>query len=165
MNEIGKFIKKLRKEKGMTQIQLAEKLNISFQSVSKWETGETLPDTNILLALCYELDTTVDTLLNGGIIINKMRKIIKVEAIVEGFKNIEKVKNAFGENSFFYRGIVEGISNKMNFNFEEALKVNPEVLYTEVVIGYLSNGYTVDIEEVKIWIHNKKYLEEIIKRM
>ena len=56
MNKIGQFIKKLRKEKGLTQSQLAEKLNISFQSVSKWETGETLPDTNILLSLCDELD-------------------------------------------------------------------------------------------------------------
>ena len=107
MNKIGEFIKKTRKEKGMTQIQLADKLNISFQSVSKWETGETLPDTNILLTLCDELGTTVDTLLNGGIILNKMRKIIKVEAIVEGFKYLEKVKNAFGEESYFYKGIVE----------------------------------------------------------
>ena len=79
MNKIGQFIKKLRKEKGLTQAQLAEKLNISFQSVSKWETGETLPDTNILLSLCEELDTTVDTLLNGGIIINKQRRVIKAE--------------------------------------------------------------------------------------
>lgn len=165
MNEIGQFIKKLRKEKGMTQIQLAEKLNISFQSVSKWEIGETLPDTNILLALCNELDTTVDTLLNGGIILNKTRKVIKVEAIVEGFKYLEKVKNAFGEQSYFYKGIVEGISTKMNFDFEETLKVNPEVLYTEVVIGYLNNGYTIDIEEAKIWIKNNKYLDEIKKRM
>lgn len=39
MNKIGQFIKILRKEKGLTQLQLAEKLNISVQSVSKWETG------------------------------------------------------------------------------------------------------------------------------
>lgn len=165
MNKIGEFIKKTRKEKGMTQIQLADKLNISFQSVSKWETGETLPDTNILLTLCDELGTTVDTLLNGGIILNKMRKIIKVEAIVEGFKYLEKVKNAFGEESYFYKGIVEGISNKMNFDFEDTLKKNTEVLYTEVVIGYLTKGYMVDIEEAKMWIHNVKYIEEIKKRI
>ncbi|MBQ8293367.1 MAG: helix-turn-helix transcriptional regulator [Bacilli bacterium] len=165
MNEIGQFIKKLRKEKGMTQTQLAEKLNISFQSVSKWEIGETLPDTNILLSLCDVLNTTVDTLLNGGNLINKQRKIIKVEAIVEGFKHLEKVKNSFGEDSYFYKGIVEGISKKMNFNFEETLNTNPEVLYTEVVLGYLTNGYTVDMEEVKVWIHNDKYIKEIKKRM
>lgn len=77
MNEIGIYIKKLRKNKNLTQQQLANKLNVSFQAVSKWETGETLPDTNILLDLCYELGTTVDTLLNGGIL-NKSRRFIKV---------------------------------------------------------------------------------------
>ena len=75
MNKIGKFIKRLRKEKGLTQTQLAEKLNISFQAISKWENGETLPDTNILLSLSNELGITVDTLLNGGEIININRKM------------------------------------------------------------------------------------------
>lgn len=165
MNKVGQYIKKLRKEKGLTQTQLAEKLNISFQSVSKWEVGETLPDTNILLLLCNELDTTVDTLLNGGVIINKQRKIIKAESIVEGFKYLEKVKEAFGENSDFYQGIVDGISKKMNFNYEETIVRNPEVLYTEAILKYLTNGYIVDIEEVKNWIHNDKYIDEIKKRM
>lgn len=165
MNEIGQYIKKLRKEKGLTQMQLADKLNISFQSVSKWEVGEALPDTNILLALSNELDTTVDTLLNGGIIVNKKRKLIKVEAIVDGFKHLSVVKDSFGEESYFYQGIVEGISAKMNFDFEDTLKANPEVLYTEVLLGYISRGYSVDIEEAKIWIHNNKYIEEIKKRI
>ena len=165
MNKVGQFIKKLRKEKDLTQTQLAEKLNISFQSVSKWEVGETLPDTNILLSLCNELDTTVDTLLNGGVIINKQRKIIKAESIVEGFKYLEKVKEAFGENSDFYQGIVDGISKKLNFNYEETVVRNPEVLYTEAILKYLTNGYIVDIEEVKNWIHNDKYIDEIKKRM
>lgn len=165
MNDIGKYIKKLRKEKGLTQSQLAKRLNITFQSVSKWELGEALPDTYILLELCNALDTTVDTLLNGGIVINRNRKIIKVEKIVEGFEYLKKVKDAFGEHSFFYKGIIEGISTKMNFDFEEALRINPEVLYTEVVLGYLSNGYMVDIEEVKNWINNEKYINEIKKRI
>lgn len=162
---IGQYIKKLRKEKGLTQMQLAEKLNISFQSVSKWEVGETLPDTNILLDLCNELDTTVDTLLNGGAVINKKRRLIKVESIVDGFKHLEALKECFGEDSYFYKGIVEGISAKMNFDFEQALKSNREVLYTEVVIDYLLKGYCVDIEEAKMWIHNQKYINEIKKRM
>lgn len=165
MNKIGKFIKRLRKEKGLTQTQLAEKLNISFQAISKWENGETLPDTNILLSLSNELGITVDTLLNGGEIININRKIIKVEAIVEGFNYLEKVKESFGEESYFYKGIVEGISSKMNFDFKEIVKTNPEVLYTEVVLGYILNGYSIDIEEAKIWIHNEKYINIIKKRM
>ena len=143
MNEIGLFIKKLRKEKGLTQTGLAEKLNISFQAVSKWENGETLPDTAILLDLCNELDTSVDTLLNGGVVINKNRKLIKVENIVNGFNHLASLKDCFGENSTFYKGIIKGISTEMNFNFEEALSVNPQILYTEVVIQYLLNGLNV----------------------
>ena len=165
MNEIGLFIKKLRKEKGLTQSELAEKLNISFQAVSKWENGETLPDTAILLDLCNELDTSVDTLLNGGVVINKKRKLIKVENIVNGFNHLASLKDCFGENSTFYKGIIKGISTEMNFNFEEALSVNPQILYTEVVIQYLLNGYVVDIEEARTWINNEKYINEIKKRM
>ena len=165
MNEIGLFIKKLRKEKGLTQSELAEKLNISFQAVSKWENGETLPDTAILLDLCNELDTSVDTLLNGGVVINKNRKLIKVENIVNGFNHLASLKYCFGEISTFYKGIIKGISTEMNFNFEEALSVNPQILYTEVVIQYLLNGYVVDIEEARTWINNEKYINEIKKRM
>lgn len=160
MNEIGIYIKKLRKNKNLTQQQLANKLNVSFQAVSKWETGETLPDTNILLDLCYELGTTVDTLLNGGIL-NKSRRFIKVENIVNGFTHISYLKECFGENSTFYQGLVEGISHKMNFDFEQALSSNIEVLYTEAVIQYLMNDYRIDIEEAKMWIKSEKYIKEI----
>lgn len=165
MNKIGMFIKKLRKEKGLTQQQLADKLNVTFQAVSKWENGETLPDTGLLLDLCDELSTTADTLLNGGVIINKKRKTIKVESIVTGFSYLSLLEDCFGKESYFYRGIIEGISVKMNFNFEETLKHNPEVLYTEVVLGYLNDGYTIDLEELKVWIKNEKYIEEIRKRI
>ena len=48
--KIGQYIQHLRKAAGMTQKELAEKLNISFQAVSKWENGDTLPDTGILHA-------------------------------------------------------------------------------------------------------------------
>ena len=165
MSEVGLYIKKKRKEKGLTQTELADKLNISFQAVSKWETGETLPDTGILLELCNILDVSVDTLLYGGVIINRNRKLIKVENIVLGFSHLVSLKECFGEESTFYKGIIDGINSKMNFNFEEALELYPEVLYTEVVIQYLMNGYTVDIEEAKIWIKNEKYINEIKKRM
>lgn len=165
MNNIGLYIKKLRKEKSLTQQQLADKLNLSFQAVSKWETGETLPDTGILLPLCEILDTTVDKLLNGGVIINRNKKLIKVENIVLGFSYIQALKDCFGQDSTFYKGIIDGISNQMNFNFEEVLKTNLEILYTEVIIQYILNGYIVDVEEVKLYIKNEKYINEIIKRM
>ena len=61
--EIGKKIKELRKKKGLTQEQLADGLNISFQSVSKWETGLTMPDITMVSGLTKLLDVTADELL------------------------------------------------------------------------------------------------------
>ena len=63
--KIGKFISKCRKEKKMTQAQLAEKLNITDRAVSKWETGRGMPDSSIMLELCNELGITVNELLCG----------------------------------------------------------------------------------------------------
>lgn len=63
---VGKQIASLRKAKGLTQNQLGERLNISFQAVSKWERGEALPDISILVDLANILETTTDHILNGG---------------------------------------------------------------------------------------------------
>ncbi len=67
MNQMdtGKFIAGCRKEKGLTQAQLAEKLNITDRAVSKWETGKCMPDSSIMLELCNILDVTVNELLTG----------------------------------------------------------------------------------------------------
>lgn len=67
MNQIdtGRFIARCRKEKGLTQVQLAEKLNITDRAVSKWETGKCMPDSSIMLELCNILDVTVNELLSG----------------------------------------------------------------------------------------------------
>ena len=64
----GKFISTRRKEVGLTQSQLAEKLNITDRAVSKWETGRTLPDSSIMLDLCNILKITVNDLLTGEIV-------------------------------------------------------------------------------------------------
>lgn len=66
---IGKFISACRKEKGFTQMQLAEKLNITNRAVSKWETGKSMPDVSLMLDLCNILGITVNELLSGERII------------------------------------------------------------------------------------------------
>ena len=63
--KIGRFIAEERKRANLTQIQLAEKLNITDRAVSKWETGRAMPDSSIMLELCDILDITVNELLNG----------------------------------------------------------------------------------------------------
>ncbi len=63
--KIGKFIAQCRKQKGLTQMQLAEILNITDRAVSKWETGRAMPDSSIMLGLCQILEISVNDLLCG----------------------------------------------------------------------------------------------------
>lgn len=63
--KIGKFIANLRKEKNLTQEDLADKLNITSKSISRWENGRTLPDISLMQDLCQILGVTVDELICG----------------------------------------------------------------------------------------------------
>ena len=63
--KIGKYIAFKRKEQGLTQKQLAEKLNMSDKSVSKWERGICLPDVSVYLELCKILDISIHEFLAG----------------------------------------------------------------------------------------------------
>ena len=66
--KIGKFISECRKKNNLTQMQLAEKLNITDRAISKWETGKAMPDSGIMLDLCNELKIAVNELLSGEMI-------------------------------------------------------------------------------------------------
>ena len=57
--KIGNFLKKLRKEKGITQEQLAEILNVSGRTVSRWETGNNMPDISILVDIADYYDISL----------------------------------------------------------------------------------------------------------
>ena len=66
--KIGKFIAECRKNVNLTQMQLAEKLNITDRAVSKWETGKAMPDSSIMRELCDILKITVNDLLSGEVV-------------------------------------------------------------------------------------------------
>jgi len=63
--KIGKFIAECRKKQNLTQMQLAERLNVTDRAVSKWECGKAMPDTSIMLDLCAILGISVNDLLCG----------------------------------------------------------------------------------------------------
>lgn len=67
MNQMktGQFIAQCRKEKGLTQFQLGERLGITDRAVSKWERGLSLPDASIMQELCDILDITINELFTG----------------------------------------------------------------------------------------------------
>ena len=68
---IGKFIAELRKSRKLTQLQLGDKIGVSDKTVSKWETGLSIPDLVYLNDLCEALDTSIPELLSG----EKIKKI------------------------------------------------------------------------------------------
>ena len=90
--KIGNFIADCRKEKGLTQEQLAEKLYITDRAVSKWERGLSLPDADKMLDLCNILDINVNELLNGEKINMKDYEKKTDELLVELAKQ-EELKN------------------------------------------------------------------------
>ena len=92
---IGNFITQKRKEKNLTQAQLAQILGISNKTISKWETGRCMPDYSIIKKLCEELGITLSELMDG----EEEKESIRVyddEQIVELLKriqNLEQQKN------------------------------------------------------------------------
>ena len=161
--KIGQYIQSLRKAAGLTQKELAEKLNLSFQAVSKWENGDSLPDTGVLLELCDILNTTADKLLNGGSIVAKERRLMRLEDVVTGFQYLEDIGKLFGEDCSFYTGMIEGINEKMNMDILSYLKdpMTREVMYAEVLIQGILSGRTVDMEEIDAAFRNRHMVETI----
>ena len=101
--KIGKFIAERRKKANLTQMQLAEKLNITDRAVSKWECGKALPDSSIMLELCDVLGITVNDLLSGEVVTmdnynkeleNKLIEIVKQKE--EADKRLLKLEIVMG---------------------------------------------------------------------
>lgn len=105
---IGKFITLKRKEKNLTQEQLAEKIGVSNKTISKWENGKCMPDYSVIEILCKELDVTVSELLDG----EENEKSIRLydeKEIIGMIKDIQELKKSKDSNSSFFL-IIMGIS-------------------------------------------------------
>ncbi|MDE7330017.1 MAG: helix-turn-helix domain-containing protein [Clostridia bacterium] len=63
--KIGRFIKSLRKENSLTQREVAERLNVSEKTISKWETGNGMPEVSLMLPLCKLFGISINELLSG----------------------------------------------------------------------------------------------------
>ena len=88
--KIGKFITECRKKKNLTQAQLAENLNITDRAISKWETGKSMPDFDIMLKLCEILEISVNELLCGEMINMEQKDEQLNELILQMAKNEER---------------------------------------------------------------------------
>ncbi len=88
--KIGKFIAECRKQKNLTQMQLAEKLGITDKAISKWERGVAMPDTSIMLELCDILGISVNELLSGEKIIMENNNKKNEQLLLHMAKELER---------------------------------------------------------------------------
>lgn len=110
----------LRKEKGLTQAELAEKLNYSDKAVSRWERGDTLPDISVLYELCRFYNITLDDLVNEDPVSKKEEKVydknsmaykiwatlLSVSIVWLAATLIFIYSNVWGENQYFWMAFV-----------------------------------------------------------
>ena len=100
-DKIGEFIKEKRHEKGLTQNELAAKINVTDKAISKWERGLGCPDVSLLEVLSKELDVSILELLNGRKIENEVIKVTEADDYIKNTINISsdytknKIKNIF----------------------------------------------------------------------
>lgn len=89
--KIGSFLKELRKEKGITQEEFAEKLNVSGRTVSRWETGANMPDISLLVEISEFFDISIPEIINGERKSETMNEEIKeVADKLSDYANAEK---------------------------------------------------------------------------
>jgi len=157
---IGKFIAELRKEKNLTQEQLAEKLGITDRAISKWENGRGMPDLSLMKPLCNELGITINELLSGEKLDKKDYQDKFEENILKTInytdKKINKIKLIFKICIGFILLIFITLATLFVIDMNR-IKNNEPVLFS-------TWGYTyapaIDLHEEEIEIAIKDYLIE-----
>lgn len=88
--KIGKFIAKLRKDKNMTQVELANKLEVTDRAISKWENGRGLPDVSLFEPICQELNISINELLKGEKIVESNSEHLFAETMMKYSRYIKR---------------------------------------------------------------------------
>ena len=100
--KIGKFIAECRKNKNMTQQDLAEKLGVSDRTIGNWENGRNMPDLSLFKPLCSELDISINDLMSGEVVNNKEYQ----EKLEENIINTIDYTNKKLENKNNFIGLI-----------------------------------------------------------
>lgn len=161
--KIGKFIRDQRKENNMTQEQLAEKLSISKNAVSKWERGLNLPDVSIMQDLCSILNITLNELFIGEKILDDKYKEVADNNLLDALENSKftlKEKIAFYKKKWKKDHIFKIILCFISWLvLIIALKFqNVEIYIIVTIAGILSLlFYIVLYNQMMIYVENNAY--------
>lgn len=93
--KIGQFIAEKRRERNLTQAELAEKIGVSNKSVSKWENGKCMPDYAVIEPLCRELEINVTDLLNGELSPDQEKLNAQTLSILSRIETLERERGRF----------------------------------------------------------------------
>ena len=148
-------LRKLRKENGLTQEELADKLNVSRQAITKWESGDGIPDIENLKQISILFNTTIDELV-------KEDKDVKIE-IKMNYNYVSEIE--INHNKHFDINISK--INELNLFFGNEEKVKVELLSAEE--ENLQDAYKVEFDDlynkIDIDIKSKKEVKDIIVNM
>lgn len=146
---VGRQIAALRNAKKITQSELGERLNVSFQAVSKWERGEALPDIGILPDLADVLETTVDNIL--CVHRTEYKSVIRVQDMIAGINCLKMAGELLGKENQIYSSAIQGINESLNTDIEAAFSDDYafEAFVAESVIQNLIAGMYVDITDIR----------------
>ena len=131
--KIGKFIAECRKNKNMTQAELAEKLNITDRAISKWETGKGLPDSSIMLDLCNELKISVNELLSGEMISMENKNEKQEQLLLDMAKEAEEKNKIIWTSMWVIMGV--SITALLGGIFISALLIPEGILQLVTILG------------------------------
>ena len=122
--KISKFIKEIRKKNNLTQKQLADKYNVTYQAVSKWERGINIPDTILLKQMSKDFNISLDDIFAGEYKPQKNKKYIYIIfIIIIILLLIAIIKMLTQNNSFEFKTLS---SNCDNFNISGAISYNDQ---------------------------------------
>ena len=149
--KIGKFISIKRKEKKLTQQELAEKLNITDRAISKWENGSCLPDVGTMPELCKILGITINDLFSGEIVDMKDNEK-KLEKNLLEMAKIKEVRDKELLSMEIFIGIIVSIIMlacvfvASFVNMQNWLRIG--LIIIGLILFIIGVGYAIKIEQI-----------------
>lgn len=153
LNKISSFIKNKRKELGITQEELAERLFVTEKAISRWETGRGTPDISLLLPLSKELNIDVSELLNGEENINTNNNIEQIIEYNEVTK-VNKFNTSFKLIIFFYILSILSVLIYFRFEYDPSIDLN---YFARLLIMIIASSF--------IFIGNKIYSNYYVEKI
>ena len=157
----GEFLKQLRKEKGLTQEQLAERFVVSGRTVSRWETGNNMPDLSILAELADYYDVDIREIIDGERKSEKMDKELKDTVLkIAEYSNEDKLKVTKRMHLLFIGGLIAAVIYMMLVftdradNFLGGMCLG--ITFGMMIVGVImTSKYAAKIRETKVSLLKK----------